>query len=200
MTQTPHDPEISLLLGRAAEGVDGAQDELFQAVYDELRMIARSRMRSERVSHTLQPTALVHEAYLRLLGPEGIRFENRAHFFAAAAEAMRRVLVDAARARVRQKRGGGEEAEPLSDLMTPDSQQSEELLVLNDVISRLDETSPELGRVVKLRHFVGFSIDEVAEALEISPRTVNRQWNLARAWLKRELGDGAQTLRSASSP
>ena len=113
---------------------------------------------------------------------------------------MRRVLVDAARARLRQKRGGGEDAETLSDLPTPSTRRPEDLLVLNDVISRLDETSPELGRVVKLCHFVGFSIDEVAEALDVSPRTVNRQWTLARAWLKRELGNDPQTLRSSSSP
>ncbi|MEM1246335.1 MAG: ECF-type sigma factor [Acidobacteriota bacterium] len=181
--------EITRLLADVAAGREGAEDELLPLVYAELRRIARSRMAREGASHTLQPTALVHEAYLRLSGDDGLRFENRRHFFGAAAEAMRRILVDAARRRQRIKRGGDQQRVDLeSDLLpTPDVGPAE-LLELDDLLDKLERQDASIATVFKLRHFVGMTVDEVADGLEVSPRTVARQWNTGRAWLKRELG------------
>ena len=162
-------------------------------VYDELRKLARSRMAREVGGHTLQPTALVHEAYLRLLGPEEQSWDSRGHFFAAAAEAMRRVLIDHARRRSRKKRGGASERVSFDDhaadlpagLLGDGS--DAELLALDQALNKLEARDETMTTVVKLRYFAGLSIRETAGAMGISTRSVNRQWTAARSWLRLEM-------------
>jgi RNA polymerase sigma factor (TIGR02999 family) len=144
-------------------------------------------MAQERADHTLQPTAVVHEAYMRLLGEEAPRWENRAHFFATAAEAMRRILVDHARRKTSLKRGGNRRRVDARDVPAPEQARLEELLALDQALGRLEERDEPMARVVKLRWFAGLSVDETASALGTSPRTVNRAWTAARSWLRREL-------------
>jgi len=163
----------------------GASD-LLPLVYDELRTLARHRMAHENVGHTLQATALVHEAYLRLGGDEA-QFANRAHFFHAAAEAMRRILIDHARQRGSAKRGGGARRLPTNVLDLACAPDSGEIVALDDAIGRLEKEAPQAASVVRLRFYAGLSVEETAEALNISPRTVNREWTFARAWLFRVL-------------
>ena len=190
---------LTRLLRQAAAGDACAAQDVFARVYGELRVLARQRLASERAGHTLQATALVNEAYLRLIQPaDGAwQFEGRAHFFHAAAEAMRRVLVEHARARSRLKRGGRgaedrrvplEELTNVADLASADADPAE-ILAVDESIRRLEEQSPDVGAVVRLRFYGGLSFEETAEALGLSPRTVYRQWSYARAWLFRELSD-----------
>ncbi|MBL8878410.1 MAG: sigma-70 family RNA polymerase sigma factor [Phycisphaerales bacterium] len=165
---------------------------LLPLVYDQLRGMAQRYMNAERRNHTLQATALVHEAYARLAGGRSVEWENRAHFFAAAAEAMRRILVEHARARACQKRGGGEENAPrrrlpLDRLELTLDQNPEEILSVDEAISRLEQQDPDLGRIVRLRFFAGLSEQEVAAVLGITDRTVRREWSLAKALLRRHL-------------
>lgn len=184
----PESGEITRLLAEVAGGNRAAEEKLLPLVYDELRRIAGGRMAGRVDGQTLQPTALVHEVYLRLGGPDGLRFENRAHFFTAAAEAMRRILIESARRRGRKKRGGDQvrvEIEP--GALAREDADPEQLLVFDDLVSRLERHDSVIGAVVKLRHFVGMTVEEVADALGSSPRTVHRQWNTGRAWLKREI-------------
>jgi RNA polymerase sigma factor (TIGR02999 family) len=187
---------LTRLLERAAAGDAGAGADAVVRVYEELRLLARQRLASERAGHTLQATALVNEAYLRLIDSAGgaLNFAGRAHFFHAAAEAMRRVLVEHARARSRLKRGGGEarrvalvELTGVADLAAADSDPAE-ILTVDEAIRRLEEQSPDVGAVVRLRFYAGLSPKETAEALGVSESTVYREWNFARAWLYRELG------------
>ncbi|UCG16480.1 MAG: sigma-70 family RNA polymerase sigma factor [Phycisphaerales bacterium] len=178
---------MTRLLSDAADGKSAATKELFNAVYDQLRQIARQRMAGERADHTLQPTALVHEVYLRLVGDRQLPWQNRAHFYAAAAEAMRRVLLDHAKARGRKKRGGSRRRVPLSVADVAESWNFEETLSLDDALRRLRERDPAVGDVVRLRFFAGLSIEEAAEALGVSPATVKRRWEFGRTWLFREL-------------
>jgi RNA polymerase sigma factor (TIGR02999 family) len=155
--------------------------------------MARREMAGERADHTLQPTALVHEAYLRLAGGEGLRFENRAHFFGAAATAIRRVLVEHARRRGRAKRGGGMPRVGLEELPdTSGTLPDETLVAVDEVLARLAEFAPELARIVELRFFAGMTIPETARLLGVSETTIQRDWRVARAWLRAELdgGDG----------
>jgi RNA polymerase sigma factor (TIGR02999 family) len=159
---------------------------LLPLVYDELRALARYRMARENVGHTLQATALVHEAYLRLES-SGAKFANRAHFFSAAAEAMQRILVEYARSRGRIKRGGEMRRLPTSMLDLAAAPDSEQILSLDEAIGRLEKEAPQAAAVVRLRFYAGLSIDETAEALDVSPRAVNREWTFARAWLFRVL-------------
>jgi RNA polymerase sigma-70 factor, ECF subfamily len=179
-------PEVTALLRRASAGDDAARSELFDVLYGELRKLAEAAMRRERPDHTLQPTALVHETYVRL-ADDGRGFENRSHFFGVAASAMRRVLVDHARSRRAQKRGGGTafvEVDDLDNLAgTP---AGVDLVALDDALSRLSSLDPRQGRVVELRFFAGMSVEETAAILDLSPRTVKREWQIARAWLRRE--------------
>ncbi|HEX7878347.1 MAG TPA: ECF-type sigma factor [Candidatus Eisenbacteria bacterium] len=173
-------------------------DAFFAQVYDELRAIAHARMRGERAGHTLQSTELVHEAYMRLKPGDGSTWENRAHFFAAAAEAMRRILIERARARGRVKRGGDGEGRPaprvslnLDEVAAlADDQDPETVIALDDAIDRLSENDERAARIVRLRFYAGLSVEEVAEILEASPRTVLRDWAFARAWLYGELSRG----------
>lgn len=168
-----------------ADGLDRAEllDHLLPVVYDELRVIATARLRGEDPGHTLQTTALVHEAYLRLIGGEG-PWSNRAHFFHAAAEAMRRILIEYARRRVRVKRGGGRVRVDLDEAHVAEWPDPDELLAVDEAIRRLDEVDGRAADVVRLRYFVGLSVEETARALDLSERTVMREWAFAKAWLR----------------
>jgi RNA polymerase sigma factor (TIGR02999 family) len=182
-----HTPErITELLQAIHQGDPNAIQDLFSVVYGELRKMARARMAHERPNHTLQPTALVHEAYLRLLGNDRMRFENRSHFFAAAGEAMRRILIDHARKKSTTKRNApGRIA--LDETMIAQNPTRDDLAVLDEAITRLQHLDRQMSDVLKLRFFVGLTVPETAEALGIAPRTVDRQWAAARAWLTREI-------------
>jgi RNA polymerase sigma factor (TIGR02999 family) len=182
---TPSGSVTGLL--RAWRAGDGAAlERLTPLVYDELRRIARRSLRRERAGHSLQATALVHEAYLRLVGAQAVEWQDRAHFFAMAARLMRRVLVDHARARARDKRGGGVTALALDEAHAP-IDQGRGLLALDDALHGLTALDPRRGRVVELRCFGGLSVAETAAVLGVSADTVMRDWKLARAWLRREL-------------
>lgn len=188
----PHDPpgEVTRLLAEASRGDRDAADRLVPILYDELRRMAHGRMRGERAGHTLDTTALVHEAYLELAGLDRMEWRSRAHFLAVAAIAMRRVLVDYAVRRNARKRDGGRQAVPLddvADVILVSDERADELLALEDAMRRLAAVSERQCRVVECRYFAGMSIEESAEALGISPATVKREWTVARAWLHREL-------------
>ena len=181
--------QVTSLLERASAGDAIATSELFPLVYEELRRLAAQHLGEERAGHTLQPTALVHEAYLRLVGPEDVKWQNRAHFFGAAAQAIRRILVDHARGRGRLKRGGPSAARaPLENIevIAPPSSEAD-LLALDEALSRLAALDPAKARVVELRYFGGLSLEDTAKAMEISVATVSRYWEFARVWLHREL-------------
>jgi RNA polymerase sigma factor (TIGR02999 family) len=174
----------------AIEGGDArAGDQLLPLVYDQLRRIAQQKMAQERPDHSLQATALVHEAYLRLVGDEDVQWANRAHFFAAAAEAMRRILVESARSRGRLKRGGDRKRMPLNVVDLAAEHEPDEILALDEALKRLEAQDPLMAKLVMLRFFSGLSVEETASAMELSPRTVKREWAMARAWLFRELNE-----------
>ncbi|MBL8879325.1 MAG: sigma-70 family RNA polymerase sigma factor [Phycisphaerales bacterium] len=181
--------DVTRLLAAAAAGDHAAPEQLLPLVYGELIRIARSRMTGERAGHTLQPTALVHEAYLRIVGVDNtlIDWRNRAHFYHVAAEAMRRILVDHARRRLRVKRGGGRQPAALDTLDVPADAESDDILALDEAICRLEERDPRAAQVVRLRYYAGLSVEDTAAALDLSPRTVKREWSFARAWLFDEL-------------
>ena len=183
---------VTRLIEAAARGEEGASDELLPLVYEELRKLARARMRNEPAGHTLQPTALVHEAYLRLVGSD-TDWENRRHFFAAAAETMRRILIERARRYAAAKHGGELRRTEFDRLQVDGGDDVEKLVAWDELLDRLAEKDSAMADVVKLRTFAGFSIDETASALELSPRTVNRHWIAAQAWLRVqfERGSGA---------
>lgn len=166
-----------------------AMERLAPLLYDELRALARSHLNRERQDHTLQATALVHEAYLRLLGADQPPWNDRTHFFRAAAEAMRRILVEHARARGRIKRGGDRVRVELRESLIGGGHDLDEVLALDDAFRRLDEQDPRAADVVRLRYFAGLSVADTATALGVSERTVKRDWALARAWLFQELRD-----------
>jgi RNA polymerase sigma-70 factor, ECF subfamily len=185
--------DISMLLKAWGDGDPAALDRLTPLVYGELRRMARRHMRKERES-TMQTTALVHEAYLRLVDAKGLACQDRTHFFALCAQIMRRILVDAARARVSAKRGGDalpldhSEAVNLEEIAGNASQKSAEVLALDQALDDLARVDARKARVIELRFFGGLSVEETAEVLDISPQSVMRDWKLARAWLVRELG------------
>ena len=183
--------KLTRMLEESRAGRAGAAEELAVLLYDELRALARLELAGERPEHTLQPTALVHEAYLRLVGADGGSFENRAHFYGAAATAIRRVLVDHARRRARAKRGGGMAQLALDEVDPALPISDAELLGLDEVLARLAEIDPTKARIVELRFFAGLSVEELARALELSESTVRRHWRMARAWLRGELSRGA---------
>jgi RNA polymerase sigma factor (TIGR02999 family) len=178
---------VTRILAAPDAGAAKAAEYLLPLVYDELRKLAKVRMADERRDHTLQPTALVHEAYARLVGEDARCWANRAHFFAAAAEAMRRILIEHARAKKGPKREGSQRKLPLDVIDLAARDDSEQILALDDAISRLAEQDADAARVVRLRFYAGLGIDEVADALGISPRSVKREWAYARAFLCRAL-------------
>lgn len=182
---------MSTLLRAWSDGDQSALDKLAPIVYDELRRLAGHYLRRERTGHSLQATALVNEAYLRLVDYKRMRWENRAHFFAVSAQLMRRILVDHAR-RHNLKRGGGVQHIALEDTAVVGSGRAENLVVLDDAMQALARIDPRKAHVVELRFFGGLSVEETAEVLKVSPITVMRDWNTARAWLLREMGGGAR--------
>lgn len=189
-SETSPSQDVTQLLLAWSGGDRGAGDELLSAVYAELHKQAARAMRRESSDHTLQATALVHEAYLRLVDQRRVEWRNRAQFYGVAAQVMRRILVDHARARDAEKRGGGVSAVSLGDADAVAEQSSSEavdVLALHDALERLAALDPDQAKVVELRYFGGLSIEETAEAMSISPATVKREWSVARAWLKREL-------------
>lgn len=175
------------LLVRASGGDASATEELFPLVYDQLRILAGHHLASERVGHTLQPTALVHEAYLRLVGPEEVTWENRAHFFGAAAQAIRRILIEHARSRGRVKRGGDAERVTLDDVESQTQGSAVDILDLHDSIERLEKLDAAKAKVVELRYFGGLSLEDTARVLGVSVPTVSRHWEFARVWLHRDM-------------
>ena len=180
------------LLDAVAAGERKAAADLLPLVYDELRQLAAARMAAESPDHTLQPTALVHEAYLRLVGPaDEHRWDGRGHFFAAAAEAMRRILVDAARRKRREKHGGDRHRVDLDAAGPAAPDPRHDLVALDAALTRLAAEDPQAARLVELRHFAGLSVAEAAQVLGVSPRTADRVWAFARAWLHRELAGTA---------
>jgi len=182
--------EVTLLLDRLAEGDRSAEESLISCVYVELHRLALSRLRSERPGHTLQPTALVHEAYLRLCRSREIDWQNRAHFFCVAARVMRRILVDYARQHNAKKRNDGAAVAPLSQAIFIAPDQTATALEIDDVLRKLAEISPRQAQVVEMRFFGGMSEQEVAATLGKSVRTIRRDWLMARAWLHEKLAKG----------
>jgi len=180
--------DVTRILSAIEQGEVQASPDLLPAVYDELRRLAAQRMAAESPGHTLQPTALVHEAYLRLVDVEKAqRWRSRGHFFAAAAEAMRRILIERARSRGRLKRGGGQRRITLGAVDTLDTAPLDDLLALSEALERLEASDPESARLVNLRYFAGLTMPQAAEMLGISLRTAERTWTYARSWLRREL-------------
>jgi RNA polymerase sigma factor (TIGR02999 family) len=172
-----------------SEGKQEALDDLLPYVYDELRRQASRFLRRERIGHTLQTTALINEAYLKLIDQQTVNWQNRAHFFGIAAQAMRRILVDYAKARHREKRGGAGENLPLEEAtLVVAAERSIDLVALDEALERLAELDERQERIVELRYFSGLTIEETAEVLRLSPATVKSDWTIAKAWLKREIG------------
>jgi len=179
--------EISLLLLNWRDGGDAAASKLMPAVYSELRRLAACQMRNELPGHTLQTTALVNEAYLKLVSQKNPQWESRAHFFGVASRVMREILVEHTRKRAALKRGGARKIY-LEDVAEPAApNKGVDLLALDEALQRLEKLDPQQGRIVELRFFSGLSVEETAAALGISPRTVKRDWNLAKVWLHREM-------------
>jgi RNA polymerase sigma factor (TIGR02999 family) len=175
--------EVTRLLVQLTDGDGAAMDELLPLVYAELRRLAASYLRRERSDHTLQPTALVHEAYLRMVDQTQVRWQNRAHFFGVAAQMMRRILVDHARSQHAEKRGGDAQKLSLDENIDVSGERAADLVALDEALSRLAEIDPQKSRVVELRFFGGLSVEETAEVLGVSAPTVKRHWRLAKAWL-----------------
>jgi RNA polymerase sigma factor (TIGR02999 family) len=176
-------PDLTQLLNDIEHGEPQAAERLLPLVYEELRKVAAHKLSFVPAGHTLQPTALVHEAYLRLVGGEKDQWQNRRHFFAAAAEAMRHILIDRARRRIRLRHGGNAEKVDVDEVEIAAPAQDEVLLQLNDALDELQSAHPERAEIVKLRFFAGFSEAEIAGLLDISERSVQRHWSCAKAWL-----------------
>jgi RNA polymerase sigma factor (TIGR02999 family) len=179
--------DVTAILEKIEQGDPRAADQLLPLVYAELRRLAAQRLAREASGNTLQPTALVHEAYLRLVGEDDVHWNSRGHFFAAAAEAMRRILVESARRRRSGKRGGDRERQELDAEQLAAPETREDLLALDEALNRLAAANPEAANLVQLRYFAGLSLPEAAESLGISARTAGRVWAYARAWLRREI-------------
>ena len=180
--------EFTVMLAAVQEGKPNAAEDLLKLVYDELRRLAAFKMAHQPPGHTLQPTALVHEAWLKLVGAENPSFANRAHFFSAAAEAMRHILIDRARRKQTQRHGGGLEKVTFDDIELASPIPDEQLLNMNDALAKFASQYPSQAQVVKLRFFVGMTNDEIAQLLSISVSTVKNYWNFSRAWLFKEIG------------
>jgi RNA polymerase sigma factor (TIGR02999 family) len=179
--------DVTHILDRVQQGDPKAAEELLPLVYEELRKLAAVRMANEKAGQTLQPTALVHEAWLKIAGAGGEHFANRRHFFKAAATAMQQILIDNARRKQRLKHGANQAGEELHESRIAVSVPSEELLAVNDALAALALEDPQAAEVVQMRYFVGMSVPEIADALNLAPRTVDRHWAFARAWLKRKI-------------
>lgn len=182
---------ITQLLESWSSGDQGAAEQLLPLVYEELRRIATRQLRQERGAHTLQATAIVHEAYLRLIGQEGLQWPSRAHFFAFAAHLIRRILVDYARSRNRAKRGGQYDRVTLAEVADLALEKSPDLVALDEALSSLEKVDPRKATVVELRFFAGLTLEEIADQLGISTETVGREWRRAKAWLYTALQTGA---------
>ena len=192
--------DVTILLDALATGDRKAAADLLPLVYEELRRLAAARLAAEPSGNTLQPTALVHEAYLRLVGtPDGEHWNHRGHFFGAAAEAMRRILVESARRRRSSKRGGGRIQQGVDHLEIPSPQPAEDLLALDEALDKLAAIDPVKADLVKLRYFAGMTIEEAADALTISPATAKRYWTYARTWLLQAIGGEPQTPEESGS-
>lgn len=183
--------DITRLLAEWSNGNPSALDKLIPIVYDELRRLASRYMREERPGHVLQTTALVNEAYMRLLGREQVRCQTRTQFFAVAAQVMRRVLVDYARTRNRAKRGHGEEPIDLGEVVLFSDDRAEEIVAINSALDNLAAFDARKGRVFEMRYFGGMSVEEVSEILQVSTITVARDWRMAKVWLRREIAPRA---------
>jgi len=192
---TTHSPQdITELLVDWSKGDLEALNKLTPLVYDELHRLARRYLRHERANHTLQTTALVHEAYLRLVEQRNANWQNQVQFFAVAAQLMRRILVDYARGHGAAKRGGGYAKLSLDEAMIVSNEKSADLMALDEALNSLAAIDPEQSRVVELRVFGGLTVEETAEALGVSPRTVKREWSMAKAWLHRQITKECITL------
>lgn len=183
----PQKPDITTLLKAWSAGDQAALDDLMPALYSEIRKLAASYLRRERPDHTLQPTALVNEAYLKLIDQRVVEWQNRAHFFGVAAQIMRRILVDHARAQKADKRGSGNRPLVLDEALEVAGGRSMDFVALDDALKTLAELDPRQAQIVELRYFGGLSIEETAEVTKLSPATIKREWASARAWLRREL-------------
>ena len=186
----PPSHDLTALLGEWSRGDRGALNELLLLIYAELRRMAARQLRSERTGHTLQPTALVHEVYLRLVDQRQVDWQHRAHFFGVAAQVMRRILVDHARRRRATKRGDGIERVSLDTLQEIPAANDLPILELDSALDRLQQVDADLARIVELRAFGGLSVEEAAHVLNVSPSTVKREWRAAKAWFSRELASG----------
>lgn len=190
----PAPEEVSQLLKEWSNGDEAALDKVMPVVYQELRRLAHHYMRRERPGHTLQTTALVNEAYMRLVAYKKTRWQSRTHFFAVAAQVMRRILVEQARSKNFAKRGGGAEKISLDETVVVSAGRSAEVIAVDDALTELESWDPRKGRIVELRFFGGLSIEETAEVLKVSPTTVQREWRSAKAWLYKAIskGDGVE--------
>ena len=178
---------VTHLLLEISGGNRNAVDELLPLVYKELKRIAGGQLRNERPGHTLQPTALVHEAYLKLVDQREVTWQNRAHFLGVAAQVMRRILLDYAKARCREKRGGGVRPAVLDEALVVSEDRASDLVMIDEALTRLEQLDARQAKVVELRFFGGLSVEETAQVMGISAPTVKREWAMAKAWLHREL-------------
>jgi RNA polymerase sigma factor (TIGR02999 family) len=193
--------DVTQILDQIQQGNRSAASELLPLVYAELRRLAVQRMSRERPGMTLQPTALVHEAYIRLVGDAALKWEGRSHFFGAAAEAMRRILIESARRRNSLKQGGNVQRQELADHdAIIISENTDELLDLDAALTKLAMQEPDLAKLVELRYFAGLTVEEAAQAMGISTRTVKRDWAFARAWLGREMNPQASEIKPYPDP
>jgi RNA polymerase sigma-70 factor, ECF subfamily len=194
----PQEADVTALLVEATKGNQAAQEKLVPLVYDQLKKLARGYMRRERADHTLQTTALVHEAYLKLVRQHSPDWQGRAQFFGIAAQLMRRILIDHGRRHLREKRGGAQVVLPLNEALAFSPEHSEDLLKLDEALERLSKLDPRQSRIVELRFFGGLNVKETSKFLGISPITVKRDWAVAKVWLYAELrpgnGDDAKTV------
>jgi len=189
MTSQPAD-DITLMLFELTDGNQDVVDQILPHIYGELRRLAGSYLRRERSDHTLQPTALVHEAYMKLVDQRQVKWQNRAHFFGIAAQVMRRILMDHARKHKAEKRGGEADKLPLEDeILVVSTTRSDQLLALDEALETLAKLDPQKAKIVELRYFGGLSIEETAEVIGVSVPTINRQWRTAKAWLYGQLSD-----------
>jgi len=196
-----HNGDLTKLFDQDARGDDSVTDQILPLVYEQLRSIAQVRMAGERQDHTLQATALVHEAYARMMGDGDEAWKNRKHFFFAATRAMRQILIEHARAKGRIKRGGESKREPFFDFVAiadlASDVYSDEIIALDDALRRLEKEKPRVGQVVQLRFYGGMTVAETAELLGVSPRTVNFDWDFARAWLFRDISNTLKNEKDA---